>query len=138
MKITVKILAIWGCIATISFFYLLCVYLDREGIVQFRSHGSGDSYYYANLRTMKLPTWNLTNAIPLSPDAAVKVAMHYASEKHPAITTWNVYQISIERWENEPIWFYDIVLADQSRRDQLEAINVLMDGTIWKPTEKKR
>jgi hypothetical protein len=139
MKTFTKILAIWGCIATLPLLYLLFVYLDSEGIVEFRRPAGVDHYYPADLQTMNLPRWNLTNAIPLSPDAAVKAAMQYASEKHPGATTWDVDRISLEKEGDGGIWSYDFFLIDrQSGRYDTETPKVLMDGSIWKPTKEER
>jgi hypothetical protein len=139
MKIATRILAVWGCVATLSLLCLLCVYLDREGIVEFRRHRGVDYYYPADLQTMNLPPWNLTNAIPLSPDAAMRAAMHYASEKHPGITTWEADRISLEKEGDGGIWAYEIDLIDrQSGRYEVEGARVLMDGSIWKPTKEER
>ena len=139
MKTTTKILAIWGCITTLPLLYLVFVYLDSEGIVEFRKRHSVDYYYPTDLQTMNLPAWNLTNSIPLSPDAAVRAAMHYASEKHPGITSWDVDRISLEKQESGGIWSYNIDLIDrQSGRNSTEYPRVLMDGSIWKPTTAER
>jgi len=139
MKIATKILAIWGAIATLPLLYLLFVYLDSEGIVEFRRHPGVDYYYPADLQTMKLPPWNLTNAIPLSPDAAVTAAMHYASKTHPGVATWDVDRISLEKQGNAGLWSYNIYLVDrQSGRYDVEDARVLMDGSIWKPTKEER
>ena len=139
MKTSTKILAVWGCIATLPLLYLLFVYLDSEGIVELRKHPGVAYYYPAELQAMKLPSWNLTNAVPLSPDAAVTAAMHYASDRHPGAATWDVDRISLEKQGNGGIWSYNIGLIDrQSGRYDVEAARVLMDGSIWKPTKKER
>ena len=139
MKTFTKILAVWGCIATLPLIYLLVVYLDAEGIVEFRRHPGVDYYYPADLQTMNLPAWSLTNAIPLSPDAAVRAAMQYASAKHPGIASWEVDGISLERQGSGGIWSYRLDLIDrQSGRYVTEYPRVLMDGSIWKPTKEER
>ena len=138
MKTATKIFAIWGCIVTLPLLYLLVVYLDTEGIVEFRRRPGVDYYYPADLQAMKLPSWGLTNAIPLSPDAAVRAAMRYASEKHPGTASWDVDRISLEK-QGEGIWSYNIGLIDrQSGRYATEYPRVLMDGSIWKPTAEER
>jgi hypothetical protein len=136
MKMATKILAIWGCIATIPFLYWSCGYLEREGIAKFGRQVDAEYYYPADLQTMNLPDWNLTNAIPLSPDAAVRSAMRYATEKNPGITSWDVMDISLRRGDG--IWLYDIELTDQSRHYVRTDAKVLMDGTVWKPTKEAR
>lgn len=138
MKTATKILAIWGCIATIPLLYLLVVYLDSEGIVEFRRHPGVDYYYPADLQTMSLPSWNLTNAIPLSPDAAVRAAMRHATKQHPDILTWDVYRISLEK-QGSGNWSYDLGLIDRQSGRYVDAfVKVLMDGSIWKPTKEER
>lgn len=139
MKTATKILAIWGCIATLPLLYLLFVYLDSEGIVEFRRRPGTDYYYPADLQAMGLPRWNLTNAIPLSPEAAVKAAMHYASEKHPGVTAWDVDHISLEKEGDGGIWAYHIGLVDrESSSYSTDYPRVLMDGAIWIPTKEER
>ncbi len=139
MRTFTKILAVWGCITTLPLLYLLVVYLDSEGIVEFRRHPGVDYYYPADLHAMDLPAWSLTNAIPLSPDAAVRAAMRYASEKHPGIASWEIDGISLERQGSGGIWSYRLNLIDrQSGRYVTEYPRVLMDGSIWKPTKEER
>ena len=138
MKTATKILAIWGCIATIPLLYLLVVYLDSEGSVEFRRHPGVDYYYPADLQTMNLPSWNLTNAIPLSPDAAVGAAMRYATEQHPNISIWEVDRIFLEK-QGSRIWSYNLGLIDRQSGRYVDAyVRVLMDGSIWKPTKEER
>ena len=138
-KIAIKILAVWGCIATIPLLYLLVVYLDSEGIVEFRRHAGADYYYPADLQKMNLPGWNLTNAIPLLPDAAVRAAMHYANETHPGVASWEVDSISLQKQGSGGIWTYNILLIDRQTGRYVDAnARVLMDGTIWKPTKEER
>ena len=107
--------------------------------MEFRRHPGVDYYYPADLQTMNLPSWNLTNAIPLSPDAAVRAATHYASESHPGIASWDVDRISLEKQGSEGIWSYNIGLIDRKSGRYVDAYaRVLMDGTIWKPTKEER
>jgi hypothetical protein len=138
VKTATKILAIWGCVATIPLLYLLVVYLDSEGIVEFCRHPGVDYYYPADLRAKSLPSWNLTNAIPLSPDAAVRAAMRYATAQHRGVLTWDVDRIFLEK-QGGGIWSYDLGLIDrQSGRYVSVGVRVLMDGSIWKPTKEQR
>ena len=139
MKLATKILAIWGCIATIPLLYFLVVYIDSEGIVEFRRHPGVDYYYPAELQNMNLPRWNLTNAIPLSPDAAVRTAMRHASEQHPGIVSWDIDRMSLEKQGSGGLWSYNIGLIDRRSGKYVDAcVKVLMDGTIWKPTKEER
>lgn len=138
MKAATKILAVWGCIATLPLLYLLLVYLDSEGIVEFRRHSGVDYYYPADLQTMNLPSWDATNAIALPPEAAVKAAMRYASEQHPTVTAWDVDRIELRRWPSGP-WFYNVFLVDrQSGGYYAPMVSVLLDGNIWKPSKEER
>ena len=139
MKIIVKALAVWGCIATIPFILLLVAYLDSEGIVMFRRNSATDYYYPVDLEAMKLPQWDLTNAIPLSPDTAVKAAMRFASEKHPDVVNWETHSILLEQNGDDGIWHYTINLSDlRPGGHASEGVKVLMDGSIWKPTNQMR
>ena len=54
MKMATKVLAVWGCIATLLLFYLLGVYLDSEGIAQYRSHPHRNYYYPASTQDNEL------------------------------------------------------------------------------------
>jgi hypothetical protein len=139
MKTLTKILAIWGCIVTLPFVCILCVYLDREGIVEFRSHPGVDYYYPADLQKMNLPSWNQTNAIPLSPDSAMRAASAYATKKHPGVTTWEADRISLEREGSSATWTYTILLIDRQTGSYAdENVRVLMDGSIWEPSKEER
>lgn len=139
MKVFGKILAVWGCIITIAFICLLAVYLDREGIVEFRKQPGVEYYYPADLQAMHLPAWDLTNRIPLSPDIAVVTAMHYASEQHATVVSWEIDRISLENMGGKGIWFYDVLLIDRKSGNYTTSdVRVLMDGNIWRPTSEKR
>lgn len=139
MKTTTKFLAVGGILAALPVIYLLVEYLDREGIIEFRHRSSVNYYYPADLQALKLPRWNPTNAAPLSPDAAVRSAMRFASEKHPGIRNWEVDRISLEKEGGDGIWIYNVDLIDrQSGNYVTEYPRVLMDGTIWKPTTEER
>lgn len=132
MKIVIKILAVWGCIATIPLVYLLVDHLDATGIVEFRQAPQADYYFPADLQVINLPRWDLTNAVPLSPDGAVQAAMKYGTELHPGIVAWDVDWISLDR-QADGIWSYNIFLIDRrSGRYSTANVRVLMDGRIWK------
>ncbi|MGZ8938338.1 MAG: hypothetical protein ACXW32_03915 [Limisphaerales bacterium] len=138
MKTATRILAVWGCIATIPLIYLLVVHLDSEGIVEFRQHPQADYYFPADLQVMNLPRWDLTNTVPLSPDGAVRAAMRYGTELHPEIVAWDVDRISLER-QADDVWSYNISLVDRkSGRYSTAYVKVLMDGRVWKPQKGPR
>lgn len=138
MKTITKIIVAWACIATIILIYVLILYLDSQGIVEFRRHSGVDYYYPADLKKMNLPTWNLTNQIPLSPDAAYRVAAKFASDKHPGIQSWDVDSILLTKADEE-IWVYEFGLIDrQSGKYFDESVRVLPNGTVWKPDMQER
>jgi hypothetical protein len=139
MKMITRILAVVGCVAMIALLWLLILYLNRDGIVDFRRQAGVDYYYPADLKMMNLPRWRLTNTIPLSPDVAVKAAIRYANGKHPATTIWDVDRVYLEKQDDDGTWSYDISLIDrQSGRPFSVDVRVLMDGNIWEPTKEER
>jgi len=104
----------------------------------FRRNGPTQYFYPADLKTMNLPAWQVTNAIPLTPDQAVLAAMRHASTKHPGITTWDVDRIDLHK-EFDTTWTYSISLIGRgSGRYAFEVVRVLMDGSVWKPTTERR
>lgn len=104
----------------------------------FRKSGPTHYYYTDDLKTMKLPPWQLTNAVPLAPDQAVLAATRHLTAKHPNITSWDVDSIEMRK-EFDTIWTYNISLVDRhSGRWMSEVVSVLMDGSIWKPSSEKR
>lgn len=136
MRIATKILAVWGCVATILLLYLVVEHLDSEGIVEFNRRSEVDYYFPADLQTMNLPHWELTNAVPLSPDAAVRAAMEYGKERHPGTLVWDVDRISLEQ-HGKGVWLYNIDLVDrESGGYSAVSVKVLMNGRIWKPVAR--
>lgn len=139
MKALTKILAIWGCVVTLPFVYVLCAYLDSEGMLEFRRHPGVAYYYPADLQKMNLPTWNLTNALALSPESAIKAASTYASKKHPKVLAWDSDRISLNRQGDSGIWVYEILLIDRQNDSHAnENIRVLPDGSIWESEKERR
>jgi hypothetical protein len=125
-----------GCISLVTLGILLINYLDREGIIDF-SKGRTEYYHPVDLKAMNLPKWNVTNAIPLTPDKAVLAAMRYASSKHPGVSSWDVDSIDLQN-DTTPDWTYTVTLTDRkSGRYEFEVVRVLMDGNIWKPTSQR-
>jgi hypothetical protein len=136
-KITTIILVVCACISTLILVVLLIGYLDREGIVMFRS-GPVAYYYPDDLKAMNLPAWHVTNAIPLSPDQATLAAMRHLSLKYPTNISWEVDKIDLEK-EFDSVWTYTISLVDRaSGRDHFEVIKVLMNGNVWRPDGKRQ
>ena len=95
-------------------------------------------YYPADLKAKNLPTWQATNAIPLTPDQAVLAAMRHVSTKHPSVTKGDVDGIDLRK-EFDTTWTYSVSLTDRgSGRYEFEVVRVLMDGSIWMPTTERR
>jgi|YelNatPaOPRAMG01_1025707.scaffolds.fasta_scaffold75110_1 hypothetical protein len=137
-KVATVILVVCACLCTLILLIFLIGYLDREGLVMFRRNGPTQYFYPADLKTMNLPAWQVTNAIPLTPDQAVLAAMRHASTKHPGITTWDVDRIDLHK-EFDTTWTYSISLIGRgSGRYAFEVVRVLMDGSVWKPTTERR
>lgn len=94
-------------------------------------------YHPADLKSMKLPTWQVTNAIPLTPDQAVLAATRYLTPKHPDIAAWDVDSIDLSHYDD--IWTYRVSLIDRhSGRYESEYVRVLMDGNVWKPSSERK
>lgn len=137
MKTLTKILAILGCITTMPLLYLLFTYLDSEGIVEFRRHPGKEFYYTADLKNMSLPVWQVTNAIPVTPDQAVLAATRYLATKYPDIASWNLDSIDLSN--DQGAWVYRISLVDRhSSGINFESVRVLMDGNVWKPSPERK
>jgi hypothetical protein len=80
------VLIAWGCLSFVTLVILLVGYLDREGILDFRTSGSTDYYYTADLEALHLPQWYGTNTIPLTPDHAVLAATRHLRTNCPRAT----------------------------------------------------
>ena len=102
-------------------------------------NNTATNYYYpADLRAKNLPTWQVTNTIPLTPDQAVLAAMRHVNTKHSTITKWDVDGIDLRK-EFDVTWTYSVSLTDRSSgRYEFEVVRVLMDGSIWMPTTERR
>ena len=88
---------------------------------------------------MNLPVWQVTNAIPLTPDKAVLAATSYSRTRHPEISTWDVDDIELQKeFCTANTWIYNVSLKDPQSGTLEYGIKVLMDGSIWKPTKEKR
>jgi len=136
-KLINVIVIVCGVISTITLVILLVGYLDREGIIMFRKNGPRAYFYPADLKSMNLPPWYITNAMPLTPDQAVLSAIRHLSTKHPNVVSWDVDSIDLRK-EFDATWTYSISLIDRrSGRYEFEVIKVLMDGSIWTPTTKR-
>ncbi|HEU5123408.1 MAG TPA: hypothetical protein VFW05_05015 [Verrucomicrobiae bacterium] len=102
------------------------------------SRTSTTEYYYpADLKGRTLPVWQVTNAIPLTPDHAVIAAMEGLKTKHSDIASWEVDSIDLRK--DYDYWVYNIMLtARQSGRLEFQNVKVLMDGSIWEPSTERR
>jgi hypothetical protein len=126
-----------GCLSAVTLVVLLIGYLDREGIISFRKSGATAYFHPADLKSMSLPQWQVTNAIPLTPDQAVLAAMRHLSTNHPSVIVWDVDSIDLRTFDTT--WTYNISLIDRrSGRYEFEVVRVLMDGSIWQPTTERR
>lgn len=96
------------------------------------------SYYYpADLKKLKLPAWQVTNAIPVTPDQAVLSAYRYLTPRHPDVASWDVDRIELS--SSDGVWTYNVMLIDRrSGHFDVEDVRVLMDGNVWKPSLEKR
>jgi hypothetical protein len=102
-----------------------------------RSSSRTEYYYPADLKSMNLPVWQVTNAIPVTPDQAVAAATRYLSPKHPDIASWDVENIDLSN--SVGAWVYQISLIDRhSGRYDFESVRVLMDGNVWKPSPERK
>jgi hypothetical protein len=100
--------------------------------------GHTNYYYPADLKGKNLPVWQVTNAIPVTPDQAVLAATGYLRTKYPSIASWDVDSIDLRR-EFGTAWTYGVTLTDrQSGHYNLEVVRVLMDGSVWKPSEERQ
>jgi len=131
------ILAIWASISTAFLLPFLVQYLDAEGIIMFRKEPT--AYFYpADLKGMRLPSWYVTNTIPLTPDQAVLAAVRHLGSTHPKITSWDVDSIELRK-QDAATWTYNLTLTDrQSGSYQFAVVRVLMDGSIWMPSAERR
>jgi hypothetical protein len=96
-------------------------------------------YYPDDLKSMNLPVWEVTNAIPLTPDRAVLAATRYATRQYSDITAWDVESIELRKqFGTSNTWVYSVSLVDPKSGRREYDVRVLMDGNIWKPTTGKR
>jgi len=76
--------------------------------------------------------WNPTNAIPLSPDTAVRAALAHLGETHGTNIDWRVSSIRLEKDDWSP-WMYEIECKSGGERDfKWEHVKVLLSGEVWK------
>ena len=60
---------------------------------------------------MNLPVWQVTNAIPVTPDQAVATAIRYLIPKHPDIASWDMEGIDLSH--DQGAWVYRISFIDR-------------------------
>jgi hypothetical protein len=96
-------------------------------------------YYPDDLKSRNLPVWEVTNAIPLTPDRAVLAATRYATSEHPDAAAWDVESIELRKeFGTINTWVYSVSLVEPKSGRREYDVRVLMDGSIWKPTTVKR
>ncbi len=137
-KFLTVILAVYACISTLALLVVLITWGSKEGFP-----GSGTSrqnayYYPEDLIAMGLGPWHVTNAMRLAPDKAVLAAMQYLGSKYPGNASWDVDTIELRK-EFDTAWVYTITLKNlHAPKSPAEIIKVVMNGTIWEPTVKRR
>jgi hypothetical protein len=135
MKILRNILAILGGIATFVLAILgWRLFMDSE-----MAPGAHVQYYdNSGLTNMVLPQWSLTNAIPITPDQAIRAAFQYATEMHPGVIQWDTHRIELVK-ESKTAWAYHIFVSGMSPGNNLaeEDVSVLMNGQVWRPSAHK-
>jgi hypothetical protein len=104
------------------------------------SSNRGVIYYYPDdLKSRNLPVWEVTNAIPLTPDRAVLAATSYATSEHSDVAAWDVESIELQKqFGTINTWVYSVSLVEPKSGRREYGVRVLMDGSVWKPTTKKR
>ncbi|HWF20477.1 MAG TPA: hypothetical protein VG754_14495 [Verrucomicrobiae bacterium] len=90
------------------------------------------------LKDKSLPDWAGTNAIPLSPEKAVRKAIDYANSQKAHPVNWDVDAVELRRYSSDSAWFYTITLTDRkSGAYEFKVVRVLLNGEIWKPRNSK-
>lgn len=94
-------------------------------------HSSG-VYQASDLETKNLPAWDVTNAIPITPDKAILSALSYVDNKVKTKHIWVVETINL--YKVNGVWLYDIFMVDREPgHSESEFVRVLMNGEVWKP-----
>ena len=105
----------------------------------------GEWWDSSELKDMNLPIWQITNAMPLTPDKAVLAATRHLRTKLSDFDDVHVNNIYLthEPW-NSSNWTYTIefsvVLASRPSspgHTEWPIVKVLMDGNIWEPSTNK-
>lgn len=101
---------------------------DRIG-----SHRKPDkAWFTADLTNYAKVDWNPTNAIPLSPDAAVRAALTHLEQAYGTNFVWRVSSIGLEKDDWSP-WMYKVECKSGQDRDlKWEHVKVLLSGEVWK------
>ena len=90
------------------------------------------AWFTSDLTNYATVDWNPTNAIPLSPDAAVRAALAHLSEKHGTNFDWRVSSIRLEKRDWSP-WMYEVECeSGGDRGSKWESVKVLLSGNVWK------
>jgi hypothetical protein len=103
----------------------------------------GEWWDTSDLKEMNLPIWQVTNAIPLTPDKAVLAATHYLSTNYVGfgVFSWQVDNLALYQ-EDSSNWTYTMTLTVMltnhfSSHTEFPSVKVLMDGNVWKPSHKQ-
>lgn len=81
-----------------------------------------------------VPSWDGSNAIPLSAGSAICIGQNYLASNMPPSTGWTLQNITLvrgrERGEPGP-WEYQLVFGPGSNRQyRVELLRVLMNGQV--------
>lgn len=95
------------------------------------------AWFTSDLTNYAKVDWNPTNAIPLSPDAAVRAALKHLGENYGTNTHWRVSSIRLESDEFYPSypWMYQVECKSGQAGNgdfKWETVKVLLSGQVWK------
>jgi len=108
------------------------------GLWQYRGENvtSPNVWYTDDLMRYPQVNWEPTNAIPLSPEHAVRSARIYLAEKY-GDDVWNIDSIELEKVFSER-WMYSIRFKRESANEHpsMSIVRVLLSGDVWVPRER--
>jgi hypothetical protein len=111
--------------------------LNQRGFTIFAQQYRGEAFYTSDITNSAAPKWVTTNAIPLQPDQAVRIAMKHANQQYADNSEWRLVQLELER-QFDDFWVYKVHLSGPPKSGGRQAIvRVLMDGEIWSPRIRK-
>jgi hypothetical protein len=132
METSVKIRRITTLIPTVAVLFSISA-CDRTG----SGRKPEKAWVTTDLTNYAKVDWNPTNAIPLSPDAAVRAALKHLGENHGTNISWRVSSIHLESDKFYPSypWMYQIECESGQAGDRdykWETVRVLLSGEVWK------